>query len=240
LPFPESVGLTLDHQDTETGAGTISLLSARQVLSVALLCDALDGLGFRHQSPAVSFRALTSKGPQAPLLLGFAKTTLWSDMAHVDPLPYKLELEAVDTCRQDEVIVCAAGGSMRSGIWGELLSTAARNQGCVGVLVDGAVRDVSKMREMGFVAYARGTSPLDSRDRQRVIDLDIPVELGNVIIAPGDLIAADEDGSVVIPKRIYQDVLRAAWHKAHEENRVRDAIRGGMGAVQAFETFGVL
>jgi regulator of RNase E activity RraA len=77
-------------------------------------------------------------------------------MAHVDPKPYELELLAVDSCQPDDVLVCAAGGSMRSGIWGELLSTAARNAGCIGVIVDGAVRDVAQMRRMKFPVFARG------------------------------------------------------------------------------------
>jgi len=99
-------------------------------------------------------------------------------MAHPDPLPYELELTAVDSCKPDDVLIAAANGSARSGVWGELLSTAAGNTGCVGVVVDGMVRDVRQMRDMGFVVYARGRCPLDSKDRQRVIDLDVPVEVG--------------------------------------------------------------
>ena len=51
-------------------------------------------------------------------------------MAHPDPRPYELELKAVDSCQPGDVLIAAAGGSMRSGIWGELLSTAALNGGC--------------------------------------------------------------------------------------------------------------
>ena len=61
-------------------------------------------------------------------------------------------------------------GSMRSGIWGELLSTAARNSGCIGAIVDGAVRDVAKMSAMGFTTFSRGTCLYDSQNRQRVVD----------------------------------------------------------------------
>jgi len=161
-------------------------------------------------------------------------------MAHVDPEPYAKELAAIDSCRPDQVIVCAAGGSMRSGIWGELLSTAARNCGCAGVLVDGAVRDVAKMRRMGFNVYAKGANPLDSRDRQRVIDYDVVIEIGGVRIEPGDLIAADEDGVVIVPQSVAQDILVAAWAKVHAENEVRDAIAGGMSATDAFKKYGVL
>ena len=221
----------------ETTELPISLDKMRQHLSVPLLCDALDAAGFRHQSPRIQLLPITL--PDV-ILIGRCRTTLWSDMAHVDPQPYELELQAVDSCRPDDVLVCAAAGSMRSGIWGELLSTAARNSGCVGVIVDGAVRDVAQMRAMNFPVFARGRCPYDSRDRQRVIDFDVAIEIDGVIIYPGDLIAADQDGVVIVPQAAETSVVRAAWNKVHAENEVRDAIRGGMSATKAFETFGVL
>jgi regulator of RNase E activity RraA len=161
-------------------------------------------------------------------------------MAHADPRPYELELKAVDTCRPDDVLIAAAGGSMRSGLWGELLSTAARKSGCVGVIVDGAVRDTVKMEAMGFAVWARGTCIYDSKDRNRVIDIDVPVEIDGVRFAPGDLVVADRDGVVVVPQEVEAAVIRAAWDKVHAENTVRDAIAAGMSATAAFNKFGVL
>jgi regulator of RNase E activity RraA len=214
----------------------LTLAQLRQALSTALVCDALDAVARPRQAPRVALRPLTVPG----LLVGRCRTTLWADMAHPDPAPYALELAAVDGCRPDDVIIAAAGGSLRSGIWGELLSTAARNTGCAGVVVDGAVRDVAKMRAMGFPAFARGTCPYDSRDRQRVIDLNVPVEIDGVRFAPGDLVFADEDGVVVVPREVEDDVLRRAWAKAHAEDQVREAIRGGLKAAEAFQRYGVL
>ena len=214
----------------------IPLAEMRAHFTSALVCDALDAEGFRHQSPRLPIRPLTVPG----VLIGRCKTTLWGDMAHVDARPYELELKAVDTCQPDDVLVCAAGGSMRSGIWGELLSTAARNQGCVGVVVDGAVRDVAQMSRMGFAAYALGTIIYDSRDRQRVVDLDIVVEIDGVSFEPGSLIVADEDGVVVVPRAVEESVVRRAMAKVHAENEVRDAIRAGMKATDAFARYGVL
>ena len=208
----------------------------RECFTAAVVCDALDAEGYRHQSPRVALRPQTGEG----VLIGRCKTTLWADMAHPDPRPYELELKAVDSCRPDDVLIAAAAGSMRSGIWGELLSTAARNSGCVGVIVDGAIRDVARMRQMGFPVFALGTSPYDSKDRQRVIDLNVPVEINGVTFTPGDLVVADVDGVVVVPRAIEAAVVRRAWDKIHAENQVRDAIRGGMKATEAFERFGVL
>src|SRR5262249_20261171 len=151
----------------------ITLDQMREHLYSAVVCDALDQVGLTNQSPRVPIKPLTVPG----VLIGRCKTTLWTEMAHVDPRPYELELQAVDSCCPDAVLIAAAGGSMRSGLWGELLSTAARRSGCVGAIIDGAVRDVVKMTQMSFHIFARGTSPYDSRDRNRVIDVDVPVEI---------------------------------------------------------------
>jgi 4-hydroxy-4-methyl-2-oxoglutarate aldolase len=214
----------------------ITLDMMRGSLYAAVVCDALDALGHKHQSPRVPLRPLTTSG----LLVGRCKTTLWVDMAHDDPRPYELELLAVDSCQSDDVLIAAAAGSMRSGIWGELLTTAARNRGCVGAIVDGAARDVAKIRHMDFPLFARGTCVYDSQNRQRVVDVDVVVEIDGVRFAPGDLVFADEDGVVVVPRKIEAEAIRAAWNKVHAENVTRDAIKGGMKAAEAYAKYGVL
>lgn len=217
-------------------ADRISLSQMRESLYSAVVSDALDAMGYRHQSPRVQL--VPYSGDQ--LLVGRCKTTLWADMFHKDPRPYELELMAVDSCRPDDVLICAAGGSMHSALWGELLSTASRNTGCIGAIVDGAVRDVAKIRQMQFPVFARGTSVYDSQDRQRVIDLDVPVEIAGVRFCSGDLVFADLDGVVVVPQAIEEEAIQRAWDKVHAENRTRDAIRGGLKAAEAYKKYGVL
>jgi regulator of RNase E activity RraA len=214
----------------------ITLGMMRESLYSAVVSDALDALGYTHQSPRVPLRPFTSD----KLLVGRCKTTLWVTMYHTDPRPYELELQAVDSCRPDNVLVAAAGGSMHSGVWGELLSTAARNSGCVGAIVDGAVRDIAKMRAMPFPVFARGACVYDSQNRQRVVDLDVPVEIDDVRFSPGDLVFADEDGVVVVPQAVEAQAIAAAWKKVHDENVTRDAIKAGMKAADAYRKFGVL
>ena len=215
---------------------TITLEMMRKTLYSAVVCDALDGMGLKHQSPRISLPNLTSDD----VLIGHCKTTLWADMAHEDPNPYELELQAVDACQPDDVLIAAAGGSMRSGIWGELLTTAAQNQGCIGAVIDGAVRDVRQIRAMSFPVLARGTCIYDSQNRQRVIDMDVDVEIDGVTFSPGDLVIADCDGIAVVPAGVRDEAIQRAWNKVHAENRTRDAIRNGMKATEAYEEFGVL
>lgn len=215
---------------------TITLEMMRREFYSAVLADALDSMGFKHQSPRLALPPLTGTNK----IIGRCKTTLWTDMAHVDPNPYELELIAVDSCKPDDIVIAAAGGSMRSGIWGELLSTAARNSGCIGAVVDGAVRDVAKMTKMNFPIFARGTIVYDSQNRQRVVDIDVPVEIDGVRFCPGDLVIADVDGVVVVPQEVEEEVVRRAWAKVFAENITRDAIKAGMKATDAYKKYGVL
>src|SRR5262245_42681645 len=197
----------------------ITLAMMRQSLYSAVVRDTLDALGYPRQSPRLAFTPYTSD----QVLVGRCKTTLWGERAHEDDRPYEKELLAVDSCQPDDVIIAAAQGSMRSGIWGELLSTAAMNRGCVGAVIDGAVRDVRKMKAMDFPVFARATSVYDSKNRQRVVDFDVPIEIDSVCFFPGDLIFADGDGVVVVPQQIEAELIRSAWQKVHAENLVRDA-----------------
>ena len=154
----------------------------------AAMADALDSLGFRHQSPRQQFKPLTGYSK----LVGRCKTTLWLEFAYEDPDAYDLELKAVDGCRPDDVVICAAGGSMRAAVWGELLSMAARNAGCVGAIVDGAVRDIVQMTAMECPVYAEGCSVYDAMHRIKVGD----GEIGGVRFQPGSIVIADGDGVV--------------------------------------------
>src|SRR5262245_2418486 len=219
-----------------TPPADISLPMMRQAFTSAVVSDALDAEGYPRQSPRVPLRPLTVDA----VLVGRCKTTLWAEMAHPDPKPYELELSAVDSCQPDDVLIAAAVGSLRSGVWGELLSTAARNTGCVGVIVDGAVRDARQMRAMGFPCFARATIVYDSCDRQRVIDLDLPVEIGGVVFSPRGPVLAGGGAVGVVPRAADAAVDGAAGEEEDVGNRVRDAIEGGMKAATAFDTFGVL
>jgi 4-hydroxy-4-methyl-2-oxoglutarate aldolase len=214
----------------------ITLQMMRETLYAAVVCDALDSIGLTNQSPRVPLIPQTVDR----VLVGRCRTTLWADMAHQDPEPYILELKAVDACQSDDVMIAAAHGSTRSGIWGELLSTAARNSGCVGAIIDGMVRDVRQMRDMEFPVFARGRCIYDSQNRQRVIDLDVPVEIDGVRFCTGDLVIADSDGVVVVPQCVEAEVVQLAWQKVHAENVTRDAIKSGMKATAAYEKYGVL
>ena len=215
---------------------TITLAMMRESLYSAAVADAIDQIGLRQQSPRVPLPPVTG----IHKLVGRCKTTLWIDFDYEDHNSYELELETVDSCLPDDIVICAGQGSMRSAIWGELLALAARNAGCVGAIVDGAVRDITQMESMGFPVFARGGSVYDAMHRQKVVEYDIPVDIGGVRFNPRDLVIADRDGIVVVPSEVEDEVIQRAWTKVHDENKVRDSIRNGMQAGEAWKKYGVL
>ena len=83
---------------------TITFSQMRKSLYAAVVSDALDAAGFRSQSCAATLKNLTT---DSTVLVGRAKTTLWEDIHHEDPEPYKLELEAVDQCKPDDIFIAA-------------------------------------------------------------------------------------------------------------------------------------
>lgn len=215
---------------------TITLAMMRESLYSAAVADAIDQIGLRQQSPRVPLQPITG----IHKLVGRCKTTLWIDFDYEDHNSYELELETVDSCLPDDIVICAGQGSMRSAIWGELLALAAKNAGCVGAIVDGAVRDITQMESIGFPVFARGGSVYDAMHRQKVVEYDIPVDIGGVRFNPRDLVIADRDGIVVVPSEVEDEVIQRAWIKVHDENKVRDSIRNGMKAGEAWKKYGVL
>ncbi len=239
LPYSSNHSFTAavnTEPNSTTAPETITLDMVREHLFTAVISDALDESGYSDQSIPNLLLPMTG----TKRLVGRCRTTLWEDIDHEDPAPYELELKAVDGCQPEDIIIAAAEGSTRSGIWGELLSTAARNRGCVGAIVHGAVRDIEQMSAMNFPVFASSACPYDSLHRQRVTAIDVPVTIAGLTFNPGDLVIADEDGLVVVPAEVERGVISKAWEKVHAESVTRDAIRGGMTATEVYQKYGIL
>jgi len=205
-------------------------------LYTAVVSDSLDQLGFWNQAMRENLRPLTP----ACRFSGWARTIAYADMHHVPEDPYGLEIEAVDSIVTGEVVVISTGGSKRNAPWGELLSTAAVARGARGAVVDGLVRDVKKIEELGFPVFAAGIKPVDSKGRGQVIACNVPVECAGVLVHPGDLVIADYDGVVVVPSALVEEVIRRAMDKVGRENHSRAELIGGARLRDVYDKYGVL
>lgn len=215
-------------------------LSLRDRLFTAVVGDVLDKMGRRRQFLPQAIQPLR---PDMKIV-GRAMPVLEADVFDDDSRllggrPFGLMLEALDDLKTSEVYV-ATGGSFAYALWGELMSTRARFLGAAGAVLNGFVRDAAGIEALNFPTFSRGLYAQDQGPRGKVIDFRVAIEIEGVRIAPGDLIFGDREGVLVIPAEVEGEAVPAALAKASTENKVAAAIRGGMSAREAFETFGVL
>jgi regulator of RNase E activity RraA len=205
-------------------------------LYTAVVADSLDELGYRDQAMRERLRPLSHDCCFA----GWARTISCTDIYYIPPDPYDTEIEAVDSILPGEVVVVSTNNSVRNAPWGELLSTAARARGARGAIIDGLVRDVKTIQKLGFPVFAAGIKPVDSKGRGIVLDYNVPVECGGVLVRPGDLVFADYDGVLVIPAEVIPETIRMATDKATRENHSRAELLEGAYLRDVYEKFGVL
>jgi regulator of RNase E activity RraA len=158
----------------------------------------------------------------------------------VEEDPYGLEIEAMDSLRPGDVAVHSTDYGRTNAPWGELMSTVAKRNGAVGCVCDSQIRDCVRIIEMGFPVYYAGIRPLDSMGRARVMAYDVPVRCGDVLVHPGELVFADFDGVVVVPRPIEKDVLTLAKEKAGKESQARRDLLAGQSLREVYGKYGVL
>lgn len=195
-----------------------------QRLASAMLSDALDECGLREQ---VLDARLAPVVPGARSL-GRAATARFvpSEADHPDD-PYGAAIDFISGLQPGELVVLATDRSNASAFWGELFSAAAIGAGAVGIITDGNLRDTPKIAGLGFPAFSRSRRPIDYRRRMAITDAREPVTIGGVRIASGDLVLADDDGVVVVPRAREAEVLAAARRRAEGESMVLAELLAG-------------
>jgi RraA family protein len=131
--------------------------------------------------------------------------------------------EAIDTLRPGDVLVVNGHGVRDRALVGELIAERLRARGCVGLVIDGAVRDVDDLEELGFPVFARAVTPAGPY-RNGPFRVGVPVAIGGVVVHPGDVIVADGDGVAVVPAAEAAAVLGRAEAKHADETRIRNEI----------------
>ena len=139
---------------------------------------------------------------------------------------------AVAAAPPDQVLVADLQGA-RDGHWGEILAVAAQVRGILGLVIDGAVRDVDELQRLDFPVFSRGIS-LTRTAKDHPGALDVPVTVGGIEIHTGDLVVADADGVVAVPAREVDRVLDAADARAATEQRHLAALRAGATTMQLY------
>ena len=212
----------------------------RANLYVPAVCDILDELGYRNQAMHQRLRPLLPDMRNCGFI-GRARTFRWMETDYVEEQnPYGLEIEAMDSLKAGDVAVHSTDHGGTNAPWGELMSTISKLKGVAGCVCDSQIRDCVRIVEMGFPVYYTGIRPLDSKGRAIVKAYDVPVRCGEVLVNPGEIVYADFDGIVVVPKEAERDVFIKAQEKVHKENLSRKELLEGKSLKYVYDKYGAL
>lgn len=206
---------------------TMTEMVARyEKLSTPMVYDILDRMGFPDQALAAEIRPLDA----AMSVVGSAFTIHGEEDRDGDDgsASYRM-FRAIEP---GSVLVMATNGHRVSGPWGENASLSARMRGARGMVTDGGTRDVNEVVALGFPLFSRFISPVFMGGRFAVKAHQVPVELDGQVgprveVNPGDLVVADRDGVVIVPRDLAEEVLGAAEELGRIEERLRAGLRAG-------------
>ncbi len=213
-----------------------SLLTDFRRVEVASVSDAVEQLtGKRMYMSHRMHPILTAK------FAGFARTVqLKKDEGNTDPAALSGMLTAIDEGSADSVYVMVVEDGDDIAGMGGLMGTAMAARGYAGAVIDGGVRDVAYLRKIGFPVYATGIVPSTSVHHYRFGGSQIPVRCDGVTVDAGDIVAADSDGVVVVPRQRAQEVLALAQQMDFKEHSMYAVIEQLKSIVEAVKKFGRL
>ena len=201
----------------------------------AAVTDVLDEMGLLRQTLPAAIQ------PLAPdmRLAGYAFTA--RGRAHRGSLRERDQtlrrfLTMLGAVPTDSVLVLAANDNVAAH-FGELSAEWFRARRVRGAVIDGGTRDAASLARARFPTFVRYRTPQDSVPRWRVSDWGQPLTIGGVRIALGDVVVADLDGVVVVPRRVAHEVLTRCEKLVGTENAVRKAVKRGLTPLAAYEEF---
>lgn len=133
---------------------------------------------------------------------------------------------ALNTARAGDVLVFTNGGGHQGSLWGDVACGFAVKKGVAGAVVHGAVRDTDAVRDLGFPVWSTHIS-VEQPDKRGPAAVNVPIVVDGVLVEPGDVIAADADGVVVIPRALLPKTIEGAEARAANEVNVRARIAAG-------------
>jgi 4-hydroxy-4-methyl-2-oxoglutarate aldolase len=133
---------------------------------------------------------------------------------------------AVEVCRPGDVLVVTNTAPSTHGMFGDLLATSLMARGVRGLVIDAGVRDTSDLREMGFPVWSQHVS-CQGTVKNTPGSVNVPVVLGGIIVQPGDVICADDDGVVVVPRADADRAVEQSDARLAKEAAMRARLEAG-------------
>lgn len=218
---------------------TVAAKSARSAerhdATVSTFADALGRVGRDPMSLAMTpdVKPLTSSDGT---IIGPAVITKWEpgeNRMTADEIR-EFMFEPLDEASPGSIWVVAGGTERMLSLFGGVIGVACKRNGLAGAVTDNACRDVAAFEEAGFPVFGKTTVPYGPGMFARPVAANVPVVCGGVEVNPGDYVAADADGVVVIPGDVYADVMEAVPDILSKERRVLDRIEAGVSLAEAY------
>lgn len=205
-----------------------TLVERASSLSTSSLSDALDKLRIVGQAAGIK--------PVSPghILCGTAFTVRCRPVNAVG----ETVGDYIDDVPAGSVVVIDNLGQTDCTVWGDLLTVTASSRGVAGTVINGISRDSAASLATRYPIFSRGTWMRTGKDRVTVEAVNVPVTLGGIPVAPGDVIFGDRDGVVIIPQSRLAEVVELAESIDEVEDRIRAAVRAGDRLDRARATFG--
>ena len=220
---------------TEQTTDDSALLDGFRHVEVASVSDAIEQIAGKRMYMTHGMRPVFSAR-----FAGFATTVSLKKVENHDPDALKGMLQAIDSGAPNSVYVMVVEDGVDIAGMGGLMGTAMAARNFSGAVVDGGVRDTAYLQKIGFPVYARGVVPSTSLGHYRFAGSNIPVVCDGVPVAPGDVIVADPDGVVVVPKALASQVLKVAQDMDFKEHSMYADIEKLKSIQQAVAKFGRL
>jgi len=144
----------------------------------------------------------------------------------------------IDDVEPGQIIVLDNGGRLYGTVWGDIMTVYAQKRGITGTVIDGVCRDLPRILEVKYPIFTRGRLMVTGKDRVEVDGINVPVSIGDVQVRPGDIVACDDTGVVIIPSSKAEDILDVATEIDEAEQRILEMLEKGMTLREARKQMG--
>lgn len=152
---------------------------------------------------------------------------LREDLSAAHGAGFNAQKRTIESIEPGEVLVMEAGGDPTAGTIGDILALRAQVRGAAAVVTDGAMRDSSTIAELGLPVFGKAAHPAVLGRRHVPWEGDVAIGCGGTTVLPGDIVAGDDDGVLVIPPELADELADAAIEQEHQERFITEQVRAG-------------
>lgn len=208
-----------------------ALVERLKAVGTAKLSSCISRMGIRNifmQGPECRSPGKTIAGPALTLQFMPKREDIFGEDEYLNP-ETQLHRHVLYHTKPGDIVVVDARENMRAGVFGEMMMTYFKGRGGAGMVIDGCLRDWPSIRGLDLGLWVRGFTP----NFHTQIDLmpfavNVPVACGGVLVMPGDIIIADDDGAIAVPAGLAEELAQrgAVWHEWEDYSRIR-LLEGG-------------